>query len=82
MENIPLDNTESIVGMLNEMTIEEHTNLLTKSFDELWEKLWHCTPGTKYRNEELLSKDRFNQIKKGVTIQDKVYTLKSLINYV
>ena len=75
-----MDNIESIVGMLNEMTIQEHTNLLTKSFDDLWVKLWKCAPGSKYRTEELVSKERFNQIKKGVTIQDKVYTLNSLIS--
>ena len=40
-----LDNTDGIVGMLNEMTKTERENLLTKSFDDLWIELWHSVPG-------------------------------------
>ena len=74
-----LDNTDGIVGMLNEMTKTERENLLTKSFDDLWIELWHSVPGTKYRNEELLSKERFNQVRQGIVIQNKMCTLESLI---
>ena len=75
-----LDNITGIMGMLNEMTLIERNNLLTKSFDELWCKLWNTPIGSKYRGEENTAKDRFNQIKMGVKIDNKIYTLKSLIN--
>ena len=75
-----LDNITGILGMLNEMTVEERNNLLTKTFDELWIDLWNIKPGSKYRNEEMLSKDRFNSIREGVCIENKIYTLKILID--
>lgn len=75
-----LDNISGIMGMLNEMTVIERNNLLTKSFDELWCKLWNTPIGSKYRGEENTAKDRFNQIKTGVKIGNKMCTLKSLID--
>tara|TARA_B100001758_G_scaffold36350_3_gene27652 strand:+ start:6250 stop:7044 length:795 start_codon:yes stop_codon:yes gene_type:complete len=75
-----LDNIDGIIGMLNEMTVYERNNLLIKSFDELWSKLWNTVVVSKYRNEESISKDRFNQIREGVSINNTVYTLKTLID--
>jgi ADP-ribose pyrophosphatase YjhB (NUDIX family) len=75
-----LDNISGIMGMLNEMTVIERNNLLTKSFDELWCKLWNTPIGSKYRGEENTAKDRFNQLKTGVKIGNNVCTLKSLID--
>ena len=74
-----LDNISGIMGMLNEMTVTERNNLLTKSFDEMWCKLWNTPIGSKYRGEENTAKDRFYQIKTGVKIDNKMCTLKSLI---
>jgi ADP-ribose pyrophosphatase YjhB (NUDIX family) len=75
-----LENISGIMGMLNEMTVAERNNLLTKTFDDLWYKLWNTPIGPKYRGEETTAKDRFNQIKTGVKINNEMYTLKSLID--
>ena len=75
-----LDNISGIMGMLNEMTVLVRNNLLTNSFDDLWCKLWNTPIGSKYRGEENTAKDRFNQIKTGVKIDNKMCTLKSLID--
>ena len=75
-----LDNKSGIMGMLNEMTVTERNNLLTTSFDDLWCRLWNTPIGSKYRGEENTAKDRFNQIKTGVKIDNKMCTLKSLID--
>ena len=65
-----LDNITGIMGMLNEMTVTERNNLLTKSFDEMWCKLWNTPIGSKYRGEENTAKDRFYQIKTGLFFQE------------
>jgi 8-oxo-dGTP pyrophosphatase MutT (NUDIX family) len=36
----PLYNKEYIQNLIDEMTIDEKNNLLTKDFDELWKDLW------------------------------------------
>ena len=74
-----LDNINGILGMLNEMTCHERNNLLTKSFDELWSELWNTPIGIKYRGEENIAKERFQQISQGIKIEKKVFTLKKLI---
>ena len=74
-----LTNISGIMGMLNEMTVLERNTLLVKSFDELWCGLWNTTSGSKYRGEESSARDRFSQIINGVIINNKSYTLKSLI---
>ena len=42
----PLYNKDYIQNIINEMTIQEKTNLLTKSFDEIWKLLWGDFYGT------------------------------------
>lgn len=75
-----LDNITGILAMLNEMTVYERNNLITKSFDELWNLLWNTPIGSKYRGEENIAKDHFNKLKQGITIHNKPYNLKKLID--
>tara|TARA_A100001015_G_scaffold305803_1_gene399086 strand:- start:2865 stop:3668 length:804 start_codon:yes stop_codon:yes gene_type:complete len=75
-----LQNKEYLINMLNQMTIDEKENLKKLSFDELWKELWGgnnvCI---QYKNEESISKEKFNSLKEGINISDKICTLEQLI---
>jgi ADP-ribose pyrophosphatase YjhB (NUDIX family) len=75
-----LINKEYISNMLKQMTEEEKNKLIKYSFDDLWKMLWGDNNITKYKNEELTSREKFNSLLKGITINNDNFTLKSLIN--
>jgi len=76
----PLYNKDYIQNIINEMTIQEKANLLTKDFDELWKNLWGDYFGVQYRTEEKTSRDKFNQIKEGIHLfDDSFFNLELLI---
>ena len=76
----PLYNKEYIQSLIDEMTCDEKENLLTKSFDELWGNLWGEYVGLQYRSEEKTSRDKFDQIRKGIVISNNIcYDLNKLI---
>ena len=63
------------------MTIAEKETLRTKTFDELWESIWGgSTILSQYKNEEITSKEKFNNLKEGVSYNNKLFTLNDLIN--
>ena len=75
----PLYNKDYIQNLIDEMTLTEKQNILTIDFYELWRKLWHDN-NMQYRSEENNSKNKFDQIKRGIQVNDiEKYNLKSLI---
>ena len=69
-----------IINLINEMTIQEKNNLLTKTFDDLWYQLWGDFVNSKYSTEGKISKSKFSHIKDGVNIYDSdFFELKELI---
>tara|TARA_B100001287_G_scaffold276605_1_gene288132 strand:+ start:3004 stop:3807 length:804 start_codon:yes stop_codon:yes gene_type:complete len=75
-----LQNKEYILNMLNQMTIEEKECLKKYTFNELWTKVWGgCDISSQYKNEENISREKYNELKKGVSFDGKIYTLESLI---
>ena len=76
----PLYNKEYIQNIINEMTVQEKANLLTKDFDTLWKDLWGNFCGIQYRSEEKNSREKFKSIKEGVHLfDDNYFNLESLI---
>jgi 8-oxo-dGTP pyrophosphatase MutT (NUDIX family) len=74
-------NKEYIIDMLKQMTYEEKEKLVNYSFDELWKMLWGDNNITKYKNEETTSRDKFNNLLKGITTSNNTtFTLKLLID--
>jgi 8-oxo-dGTP pyrophosphatase MutT (NUDIX family) len=62
-----LYNKYYLMNMLKQMTIEEKESLKTKSFDVLWRELWGDNAlYNKYKNEEMISREKFNQLSAGV----------------
>jgi len=62
------------------MTIEERARIEKGDFQELWSVLWGGKLGASYRLEETESMEKFNRLKKGIMIQDKLVTIDSLVN--
>tara|TARA_A100001035_G_scaffold279885_1_gene282772 strand:- start:14330 stop:15130 length:801 start_codon:yes stop_codon:yes gene_type:complete len=76
----PLFNKRYLLNIIEEMTNEEKIKLLNYDFDHLWKELWGDYIGIQYRNEEKISKEKFNALKNGITLSQDSYTLESLIN--
>ena len=76
----PLFNKRYLLNIINEMTINEKNNLLTKDFDQLWKELWGDHIGIQYRSEEKISREKFNSLKAGIKLATSEYNLESLID--
>ena len=74
-------NKHYIVNMLNQMTKDEKSRMKTDSFDQLWYDIWKGNSiSTQYKNEEAVSRDKFNSLKAGVNFNQDIYTLNDLIS--
>ena len=79
-----VSNRYYIMNMLKQMTREERDSLVSKTFDELWAKVWNdesvwthditlCKKdvelyNSQHRMEENTSRNKFNQLCRGITI--------------
>jgi hypothetical protein len=76
-----LYNCQYIKNIIDEMTVHEKNNILTKPFNELWSLLWGEYSGIQYRGEEQVSKNKFLQLKNGIEMSSGVkYNLESLVS--
>lgn len=66
-----------ITNLIMEMTETEKHDILTKTFDELWSDLWKCVPDGS--SDEMQSREKFNLIKHGYIIENKLVTLEQLV---
>jgi 8-oxo-dGTP pyrophosphatase MutT (NUDIX family) len=58
-------NVEHVQNIVNEMSTQEKSRILTSTFDQLWKLMWGEILNTQYRNEEILSGKKFDIIKNG-----------------
>ena len=76
-----INNKSYIINMIKQMTNTEKHDLKTKEFNVLWKQIWGEPPtSTQYKNEEVISQEKFNILKLGVFIKNKFYTLDNLID--
>jgi 8-oxo-dGTP pyrophosphatase MutT (NUDIX family) len=76
----PLYNIQYIQTLINEMTIDEKTKLLTMNFEDLWSLLWGEYSNNQYRSEEISSKDKFELLKRGIKIRNNEFSIQTLID--
>jgi ADP-ribose pyrophosphatase YjhB (NUDIX family) len=74
-----MHNYQYLKNIIDEMTIHEKQNILTKSFDDLWSSLWGEYSGIQYRGEEQISKNKYLQLKTGIEWGGMKYSLETLI---
>ena len=75
-----VNSKQYIKNILEEMTLAERNMLNTYCFHDLWGALWGKKFVLQYNNEENSSKQKFNQLKKGVNFNNTSYNLSELIN--
>lgn len=72
-------NKEYLMNLLNEMTVEEKTDILENDFHYLWKKLWSNQSG-QYKLEEEASLEKFNALRAGIMTHIDTYTLADLVH--
>jgi 8-oxo-dGTP pyrophosphatase MutT (NUDIX family) len=75
-----MEDKNYILNLLNNMSINERIFLLNNDFDIIWNYLWNYNTNNLYRNEEKLSKIKFNKLKRGYTSILESYNLKDLVD--
>jgi 8-oxo-dGTP pyrophosphatase MutT (NUDIX family) len=75
----PLYNEEYLQTVINEMTNDEKMKIKNSSFEDMWKLLWGDYSGIQYKGEEISSKEKYEQLKKGIRIKDREFSLDSLI---
>ena len=74
-----IHNKQHLMNIIDEMTNTEKENLIALTFDELWDRLWVNEYGLKYRNDEKISREKFQHLKLGIVTTNGTYTLEDLI---
>ena len=75
-----VNNKYYIINMLKQMTQEEKDILKLGDFDAVWFKLWGGNViSNQYKNEESISREKYNSLVQGILVKDDFYTLCDLI---
>lgn len=73
-------NKDYILNMMKQMTESEKEMINTKSFDEIWNIIWGSKKiSNQYHNEEVVSREKFNALRNGVSLQNDFYNTTTLI---
>jgi len=73
-------NIYQIQNIVNEMSLSEKQRILTETFSTLWNDMWGDTSISQYKNEEQSSQKKMDLIRDGVTINNELVTLQSIVN--
>lgn len=74
-----IENYDYIKKLFNRMTRNELSLLLENDFDYIWNNLWGNNINNVYKNEEKLSRLKFNKLKQGYIIDNININMKKLI---
>ena len=75
-----LNNIKRLNHLFKEMTPDEKCFIKNNNFTHIWNILWNYKKDKKYEKEFCISKNKFNALKKGVFINNKLITLHYIIN--
>ena len=76
----PYNNITYIMNIINEMTEDEKERIVNNEFDKLWIDLWGKETGLNNFTEQKNSKDKFEALQKGISINGEIYSIFDLIN--
>lgn len=74
-----LYNEMYLQNIINGMTNNEKKRLLNHDFNTLLQSLWGGSISPQYRNEENISREKYNKLKEGIHLDNTFYSLKTLI---
>jgi 8-oxo-dGTP pyrophosphatase MutT (NUDIX family) len=70
-----------ITNMIQQMTISEKEKIVTLEFEDLWKDVWGTEKlSSQYKNEEIVSKEKFHQLKSGIVSRNESFSLDSIIS--
>ncbi len=72
------NNLTQLNTIVDEMSLEEKYRILTMPFETLWTEMWGES-NIQYKSEEFSSKKKFDSIKEGILLNDKLVTLKDIV---
>lgn len=76
-----LYNKYYIMNLFKQMTKNEKENIKNNDFDVLWKELWGSSAiSNQYKNEEVVSKEKFNSLKNGISAKNSFYTLDEIVD--
>jgi len=73
------NNIDHLQNIINEMSVFEKSQLLTEPFETLCKLMWGGN-NIQYRSEELISQKKFELLKNGIIVDEKLYSLQSLVD--
>ena len=74
-------NKEYVMNMFKQMTSNEKENIRVLDFDELWKDIWKSESiSNQYKVEEIVSREKYNSLKKGILNNNEIYTLNDIID--
>ena len=76
----PYNNINYLMNIINEMTEDEKDQITNYDFDTLWINLWGKNTGLNNFTEQKSSKDKFELLQKGISINGEIYSIFDLIN--
>lgn len=74
-------NITHLINIFDEMSCHEKNRILNNSFQDLWREMWgeiNCD-NNQYKNEEIVSKKKFDLLKEGILIENEIVTLQNII---
>ena len=74
----PIYDKHYLLNIVREMTETEKNRIVSCTFDELWIELWGDNLHS-YYTEEKVSRNKFRQLRAGVTIHDETFTIKDIV---
>ena len=72
-------NTYQLQNIINEMSLEEKSRVLTYSFDELWKKMWGDPSNIQFKNEQNISSKKMELVKSGINVTNTLINVDYLI---
>ena len=75
------NNIEYLQHIINEMSMEEKERIMNNHFTDLWNMMWgkNETSQNNLKNEEIILSNKFDLIKNGITINNEIITLDTVI---
>ncbi len=74
-----LTNIEQIEVSVDEMSVIEKKMILENTFEYLWKDMWGEPVNNQFKTEEITSGKKFEILKNGIQIGDKLITLENII---
>ena len=75
-----LYNKDYLINMFKQMTTFEKEKIKNMDFDELWKDIWKTENiSNQYKVEEVISKEKFNSLKNGISNKHIFYNIEMII---